>query len=130
MAAPSRRWDSKGPMNSGFIYIKPTRVSKIFLKTLENMCAIKEQSDQLLWNTALRQRQFTQVQWRTLPEELFPTGIRDPSQSQTPLRSYEHAFIFHPVSSSKVEKLKSVGQYYFTREICPKFYDSQLPTGG
>ncbi len=119
-----------GPLNSGFIYIQPTLISKAVLGTLENTCAIKSQSDQLIWNSLLRHHYFHQVFWRLLPEELFPTGLTDPSnilKYGKGMRITSSAMIYHAVSSNKAGKLKQVGKYYFTKEKCPRYYNSKIP---
>eukprot|EP00924_Labyrinthula_sp_SR-Ha-C_P009716 snap_masked-scaffold_22-processed-gene-3.33-mRNA-1 protein AED:1.00 eAED:1.00 QI:0/0/0/0/1/1/2/0/314 len=63
----SPREDQYGYMNSGFLYFRSTKTSKILLQSYENLSYIKKRSDQQLWNTILRHYKMQQVQQRILP---------------------------------------------------------------
>ena len=52
MLAPT--WKANGPVNTGLVYINPTRKSVILMETIENATIIKGNSDQVLWNQVIR----------------------------------------------------------------------------
>mmetsp|Transcript_24872 Transcript_24872/g.39946 ORF Transcript_24872/g.39946 Transcript_24872/m.39946 type:complete len:87 (+) Transcript_24872:201-461(+) len=60
-----------GPANTGFMYLKSTFRTKIFLETAMNMSPIKGKSDQMLLNVLLRHQVFRQVHFEILPISLF-----------------------------------------------------------
>lgn len=62
---------TKGGINTGFIYVRNSKKSRVFLQSVENIAALKAVSDQELFNIVLRHYKFTQLSYRILPQELF-----------------------------------------------------------
>lgn len=118
----SPRHDSYGYMNSGFLYILPTRKSKILMKTLENLTFLKKGSDQILWNSVLRHYRFQQVQQRVLPREYFFTmwGHASPKQGF----DAERVMCIHVVSIDKAKRLIRLGHWYFNESF--PFYNREV----
>ena len=123
MIAP--RGDAHGPINSGFIFIAPTQKSTVLMDTLENLGALKGNSDQVLWNSVIRIPEFAQLEWRLLPYHLFrKTGMSSAwnvkskscanQQLVSPPREY---FVLHAVGNDKKNRLQKHGQWHFA-ESC------------
>ena len=96
---------------TGFILIRPTHHSKVFMQTLENVSPLKETSDQAMFNTLLRHWKFRQLHWRSLPSRFFPeVGKRCWGKSKHGGR--EMAFINHRVGTLKVQRFVECGVWY------------------
>lgn len=119
----SPRHDAYGYYNSGFLYIIPTRKSKIFMKTLENLTLLKRTSDQVIWNTLIRHYRFQQMQHRVLPREYFFTMWERPSASR---QGYDpvRAKCIHAVSIEKAKRLVSLGHWYLNSSF--PFYNKEV----
>lgn len=112
-------WDAKGIVNSGFIYIRPTRMSTIFLQSLVAIAPLKQTSDQQLWNVMLRHLYFGQLSYRVLPQRIFYkySGRRAP-------RPTNEMLIYHAVGVDKRKHMEWHGMWFYN-EKCP-FYDSSV----
>lgn len=110
-----------GFMNSGFLYLRPTRKMKIFFQTFENLSFIKKRSDQQLWNTLLRDRRFVQLEQRLLPRYLF--YILNIQENKTTFDP-ELTMIVHVSEHHKAARLMRINQWYFN-ETCP-YYEEEI----
>ena len=123
MIAP--RGDAHGPINSGFIFIAPSQKSRILMDTLENLGALKGNSDQVLWNSVMRLPEFLQIEWRLLPHHLFrKTGMSsswrakgNSCRTSNPLTAHVDYYVLHAVGSDKKNRLEKHGQWHFA-ESC------------
>jgi len=133
MLAP--RYDAQGPVNSGFVFINPTKKSRMLMKTLENLSGLKRKRDQILWNSVIRLTQISgQLSWRILPMKLFrKTGItsllKKQKQAISPLclnppdhsnshYNDEEYFVFHAVGNSKKLSIMKQNLWYFVNGVC------------
>jgi len=116
----SPRQDQLGPINSGFIYFSPTKKSKILLRSYENVCLIKRQSDQQLWNHLLRHYMFQQIEYRILPRNMFFILWESATKYGY---STNVTLVLHSASDKKAERLMELGQWHL-QPTC-HFYDTQ-----
>ena len=101
-------WNAKGVINSGFIYVRPTSMSKLLMQSLENVAPLKSNSDQELWNIVIRHLYLRQVSFRILPQSLFYkySGHREKPPTEATL-------LYHAVGSSKRFHMKFHKVWYF-----------------
>mmetsp|Transcript_4 Transcript_4/g.7 ORF Transcript_4/g.7 Transcript_4/m.7 type:complete len:507 (+) Transcript_4:140-1660(+) len=125
MFAP--RWDALGVANSGFMWITPSRRTRIFMQTLENLLPIKGISDQQLWNAALRHYKFRQITFRVLPLKQFQLLYDHTLRRWKSLK--DDAIVVHGVSHRKTYRLASAKLWYFD-ESCSAFEPSFVPCNG
>eukprot|EP00924_Labyrinthula_sp_SR-Ha-C_P012501 snap_masked-scaffold_10-processed-gene-8.39-mRNA-1 protein AED:1.00 eAED:1.00 QI:0/-1/0/0/-1/1/1/0/445 len=117
----SPREDMYGYVNSGFVYFKNTIKSKYFLQSLQNLCYIKETSDQQLFNSILRHPKMQQIEQRILPRWLFFTLWK----STTKYGFDENkTFVVHAVSNNKAQRFIKMKQWHLD-ESCP-FYNNDI----
>uniref|UniRef100_A0A7S2XJD3 Nucleotide-diphospho-sugar transferase domain-containing protein n=1 Tax=Lotharella oceanica TaxID=641309 RepID=A0A7S2XJD3_9EUKA len=125
MFAP--RWDALGVANSGFVWLKSNRRTKIFIQTLENLLPIKGISDQQLWNAVIRHYRFRQIGFRVLPLQQFQL-LYDHT-----LRKWDqvggHAIVVHGVSHRKTYRLAKAKLWFFD-ETCDAYDRDLIPCNG
>lgn len=113
------RWDALGPANTGLVFAQSTFRTRVFFETMINLLPIKDWSDQKLFNALLRHDRLRQVQFRVLPNTLFPRLI-----AKTWPHDRQSALAVHCVSSWKSRRLTAAGLMYFNGS-CP-LYDASL----
>eukprot|EP00924_Labyrinthula_sp_SR-Ha-C_P007024 maker-scaffold_8-snap-gene-7.20-mRNA-1 protein AED:0.00 eAED:0.00 QI:63/1/1/1/1/1/2/93/443 len=118
MIAPN--WCAKGIVNSGFVYVRNTRKSRILMQSLVNIAPLKRKSDQVLWNSLLRHPYLGQVEYRVLPQVLFYKYSGHRAESP----DHNKALLFHAVGNRKMSHFKEFG-FWFYKETCP-FYIAEL----
>mmetsp|Transcript_8184 Transcript_8184/g.9352 ORF Transcript_8184/g.9352 Transcript_8184/m.9352 type:complete len:416 (-) Transcript_8184:431-1678(-) len=117
MVAPY--WNTKGIMNSGFVYVRNTRKSRLFLQSLENLAPLKGYSDQELWNIAFRNVKMIELEMRILPQEIAYKYSGHRAKPPGPKMQ-----IYHAVGPRKPEKLKQHNVWFFNEEACPRFFEN------
>jgi len=111
-------WTSMGPVNTGFLFLAPTRQLWVFLKSMENAAVVKGTSDQRLWNHVLRHYTFQQLEWRLLPQEVIYKYSGRHAKRPGP-----DALVVHALGSKKRAKLQYLNMWSFS-EACP-FFDKE-----
>jgi hypothetical protein len=111
-------WTSMGPVNTGFLFLAPTRQLWVFLKSMENAAIIKGTSDQKLWNHVLRHFTFQQLEWRLLPQEI----VYKYSGRHAKKPGHE-AIVVHALGGSKRQKLLYLHAWHLIEGKC-SFYDA------
>jgi len=125
MFAP--RWDALGVANSGFIWLKSNRRTKIFIQTLENLLPIKNISDQQLWNALIRHYRFRQIGFRVLPLPQFQLLYDHTLRRWDQVGS--HAIVVHGVSHRKTYRLAKAKLWFFD-ETCDAYDKDLVPCNG
>ncbi|ETO22467.1 hypothetical protein RFI_14732, partial [Reticulomyxa filosa] len=131
------RNDDRGPGNSGFIMIRSNCRTKIFMNTMQNMVpmVLFGRSDQIVWNTLLREYHFRMISFTTLTTRLFISGfqINLKLPKEQVLRSIpdsEKWFLFHASWTTdgfdKIDKFHLIDEFHFTSQRCPQYFDRQL----
>ncbi len=116
------RPDAQGPVNTGFVFIRPSEITRVFLRSLIQLLPLfyMRVDDQVVWNSLLRHYWFRQLHVSILPRK----HVLD-------LHDYTAKWIdgdtqvLHTVSNSKkIRRLRSHGEWHFT-DSCP-YYDKAL----
>lgn len=92
---------TKGGINTGFVFFRNTRKSRIFLQTVENIAPLKRSSDQELFNIVLRHYKFTQLEYRILPQHLF---YKFNGKRRVP--PGKDTLVYHAVGTNKEKNLR------------------------
>jgi len=117
MSAPF--WKAKGGVNTGFVYLRYNERTTIFMETLKNIAAVKKDSDQELFNIMLRHREFTQLAYRILPQNVFYKYSGRRAKRPGP-----EAMLYHAVGNHKRFSFIFHGQWSFN-ETC-SVYDAEI----
>jgi hypothetical protein len=114
-------WAAKGGVNTGFVFLRNSRMTRAFVQTLVNAAGLKSVSDQELFNIVLRHRFFRQVAMRLLPQELFYkyNGRRAPPPPR------DTVLVYHSVGNHKRSSMEFHGFWFFAPGRCA-LYDAEL----
>lgn len=128
LAMEAPRSGALGPVNSGFVFIRPTKRSKVLLHTLENLAALKRKQDQVLWNSVIKIPAIaSQLSYRILPlHEFRKSGSRRILQVRYEGLPHSCSFeeneylVYHAVGNDKKMKLIEQGLWFFRNGVCHK----------
>lgn len=127
------RLDAKGPGNSGFVRIRSTCKSKIFLQTLIKYIGITlwSTSDQYLWDIFVMEYHFRQLLYELLPITKFVNGHQwDPGRSLHDHKLSHDIWSFHASWSEthihKITKFKMVDAWFFN-DTCVHYKPELMP---
>jgi len=121
LASLAPRWDSKGTANTGFMYLRNTPRTHLFVDSVINLMPIKGPSDQMLVNSVLRHYKMRQIRLTILPKSVISLLHKR--------TSFEHSLVIHCVSSWKSQRLNAAGLMFFN-ETCPLYHESLNPCAG
>ena len=102
--------DPKSPINTGFVFFRSTQRTKTFTQTLRNAIAIRpEQSDQLYFNTILRHKDFSFLNFEMFHSEKFYK--RGSHAKHIP----EKKIMYHAVGPGKQKKFGLYNDWYLNK---------------
>lgn len=116
----SPRFDAYGFCNSGVVLLNPTLRTKIFFSTFVNMAAVKETSDQIMFNAMMRFYRFRELRLRVLPMSTLYTLWSSKPKPHHP----KNYLIAHTVGIHKARRFQAFSLWFFN-ETCP-WYDERV----
>jgi len=129
IGANAPRWDSHGPMNSGFIFFRSNRKTRAYLRAMVELTPIMYWlgTDQVMYNSLLRHWRFGQLHYHILPRSSFVDLHTFDGKSGTVKMISNETYVLHAVSSDgsadkvghKASRLNLVGQWYVKKECTP-----------
>lgn len=125
LMALAPRGDAMGPGNSGFVFVRASPKSKIFMQSFQNSIALLFYSDdQIIWNSMLRHYKFRQLNMAILPRPLV-LDLHDGTMKW----KGKQTFVLHVVANNaKLARLKRYDQWYFDEDC--SFYQADKPLLG
>ncbi len=121
------RFDAQGPSNTGVVYIRSNKKTRLFLNSMVNAVVMVYHmfDDQRFWNNMLRHYWFSQLHWTLLPKSIVLGMFQSIKHwSKSRLRRANPAIIHRvgnqggKIALGKALDLKAVGVWHFT-EACP-----------
>jgi len=133
------RYDLKGPINTGFMRIKPSCHSQVFMLNLIHYIGllIVGRSDQTYFNMFLREYDFKTMTLNLFSPEQFISGWQwetGKRYNHPALSNRNHAWLVHAAWTSghidKIRKFHRMNAWFYTSTQCPHFWnESVLPDG-
>mmetsp|Transcript_43909 Transcript_43909/g.70593 ORF Transcript_43909/g.70593 Transcript_43909/m.70593 type:complete len:471 (+) Transcript_43909:55-1467(+) len=116
------RADAQGPVNTGFVYMRPAKITVVYMKSLIQSLPLfyMRVDDQVVWNTLLRHYLFRQLHIGVLPRKHF-LDLHDHTAKWI---NGDTQFL-HTVSNvKKIRRLRQHGEWHLT-EACP-WYEQEF----
>ncbi|ETO19317.1 hypothetical protein RFI_17913, partial [Reticulomyxa filosa] len=126
------RLDDVGPGNSGFIFVRSSCKTQVFMNTLVEYIGlvITGRSDQRHWNMFLREYDFRQLNFFLLPPDQFVSGYQWGDHSPTHKISNTTFWVAHASWTTfhfeKINKFKTLLLWFFNHTLCPAHFDPLL----
>jgi len=140
------RWDDKGPINSGFMFINSNCKTKSFTDNVMQFIGIPlvQGSDQRLWNKLLNTIPFRDINVHFLDSFLFISGktlydimfnrfgmkFNSRNERINYIKNEAKSYIIHAAwtydAYHKVERFYKTGHWYFNQNQCSKYFDKSL----
>ncbi|GAB5369312.1 hypothetical protein AAMO2058_001394300 [Amorphochlora amoebiformis] len=92
------RADAQGPVNTGFVLIRPSKMTRVFMRSLVELLPLfyMRVDDQVVWNSLLRHYLFRQLHVSILPRKQF-LDLHDYTAEWID----DNTYLLHTVSNSK-----------------------------
>lgn len=123
----ANRVDAQGFVNGGMFYVRPTKKSQIFFKTLENIM-IWETDDQTAFNALLRHHWFSELSWKVTPRKRFQNRVASSSNNETKESIKKESLLIHAISTPKESQFKIIDRWDYSKDKCPLFFDPNIKT--
>jgi len=112
------RADAQGPVNTGFVYMRPSKITQVYMRSLVETLPLfyMRVDDQVVWNTLLRHYTFRQLHVSILPRKHF-LDLHDFTAKWI---DKDTQFLHTVSNSKKIRRLRNHGEWHFT-DSCPLY---------
>ena len=124
LAMVAARWDAQGTANTGMVFMRSNRRTKLLMDSIVNLFPIKGWSDQVLFNQVLRHFKMRQVSFHNLPARHFPVLPNPEHVLKSDWRT--EAFTAHAVGNKKEQRLDMAGLKFYNSS-CSLFHKNLKP---
>ena len=125
LAMVAARWDAQGTANTGMVFMRSNRRTKLLMESIVNLFPIKGWSDQVLFNQVLRHFQMRQVSFHNLPTRLFPV-LPGAAKDIAKAAWHAEAYTVHAVGGHKEQRLDEAGLMFYNAS-CSIFHKNLKP---
>jgi len=127
MGALAPRYDSHGPLNSGFVFMRSNRKVRAYLRTMVALTPVMYwlRSDQVIYNSLLRHWRFRQLHFHVLPRAAFVDMHTTTGKDGNVKLVNNETYVYHVVSHDaghdkamhKINRLRMVS-HWFLQDTC------------
>eukprot|EP00240_Pyramimonas_obovata_P004630 CAMPEP_0118956876 /NCGR_PEP_ID=MMETSP1169-20130426/61807_1 /TAXON_ID=36882 /ORGANISM="Pyramimonas obovata, Strain CCMP722" /LENGTH=414 /DNA_ID=CAMNT_0006904925 /DNA_START=667 /DNA_END=1912 /DNA_ORIENTATION=- len=117
------RWDAQGQVNTGFVFIRSNKKTKLFMDSLVSAIPLMlwKGDDQIVWNHLLRLWVFRQLHWQLIPHTIV-RGVVGGKEVDHRRQITNRTLVAHVLSGTGQEKrdrLATLGLWMYNTPQCP-----------